>query len=129
MQPIEAAHDTSSKILLGGVTLPSGQTAEQDLAGVIDSIFNHPNVGPFVGRQLIQHLVTSNPSSAYVGRAAAIFANNGAGVRGDMKAVLTAILTDPEARDADTDPTTGGGHLREPILYFTSILRARVYKR
>jgi uncharacterized protein (DUF1800 family) len=124
MQPIEVSHEMSTKALLNGVTLPAGQTAEQDLDGVIDSIFNHPNVGPFVGRQLIQHLVTGNPSAAYVGRVAAVFANNGSGVRGDMKAVLTAILNDPEARAADTDATADGGHLREPILYFTGILRA-----
>jgi uncharacterized protein (DUF1800 family) len=124
MQPIEVAHDMSAKTLLSGVTLPAGQTAEQDLSGVIDSIFNHPNVGPFVGRQLIQHLVTGNPSPAYVGRVAAVFANDGSGVRGDMRAVITAILTDPEARAADTDPAANGGHLREPILYFTGILRA-----
>ena len=98
MRAIEMAHDISAKTLLSGVTLPAGQTAEQDLAGVIDSIFNHPNVGPFVGRQLIQHLVTGNPSPGYVGRVAAAFANNGSGVRGDMKAVIAAILTDPEAR-------------------------------
>ena len=124
MQPFEAAHDMSAKALLSGVTLPAGQTAPEDLAGVIASIFNHPNVGPFVGRQLIQHLVTSNPSAAYVGRVAAVFANDGSGVRGDMKAVITAILNDPEARAADTNPSAGGGHLREPILYFTGILRA-----
>ena len=124
MQAIEVAHDMSAKALLSGVTLPAGQTAEQDLSGVIDSIFNHPNVGPFVGRQLIQHLVTSNPSPAYVGRVAAAFANDGSGVRGDMRAVIAAILTDPEARAADTDPAADGGHLREPILYFTGILRA-----
>jgi uncharacterized protein (DUF1800 family) len=124
MRAIEVAHDMSAKALLSGVTLPAGQTAEQDLSGVIDSIFNHPNVGPFVGRQLIQHLVTSNPSPAYVGRVAAVFANNGSGVRGDMKAVIAAILNDPEARAADSDPTVAGGHLREPILYFTGILRA-----
>ena len=124
MRAIEVAHDMSAKALLSGVTLPAGQTAEQDLSGVIDSIFNHPNVGPFVGRQLIQHLVTGNPSPAYVGRVAAVFANNGSGVRGDMKAVITAILKDPEARAADSDPTADEGHLREPILYFTGILRA-----
>ena len=124
MQAIEVAHDMSAKVLLSGVTLPAGQTAEQDLSGVIDSIFNHPNVGPFVGRQLIQHLVTGNPSPAYVGRVAAVFANDGSGVRGDMRAVITAILTDPEARAADTDPAANGGHLREPILYLTGILRA-----
>jgi uncharacterized protein (DUF1800 family) len=124
LQPIEVAHEMSAKALLSGVTLPAGQAAEQDLDGVIDSIFNHPNVGPFVGRQLIQHLVTGNPSAAYVGRVAAVFANNGSGVRGDMKAVLTAILNDPEARAADTDATADGGHLREPILYFAGLLRA-----
>jgi uncharacterized protein (DUF1800 family) len=124
MRAIEVSHDMSTKTLLSGVTLPAGQTAEQDLSGVIDSIFNHPNVGPFVGRQLIQHLVTGNPSSAYVGRVAAVFANNGSGVRGDMKAVITAIVNDPEARAADSDPTAEEGHLREPILYFTGILRA-----
>jgi uncharacterized protein (DUF1800 family) len=124
MRAIEMAHDMSAKTLLSGVTLPAGQTAEQDFAGVIDSIFNHPNVGPFVGRQLIQHLVTGNPSPGYVGRVAAAFANNGSGARGDMKAVITAILTDPEARAADSAPPVEGGHLREPILYFTGILRA-----
>jgi uncharacterized protein (DUF1800 family) len=124
MRAVEVSHDTSEKTLLGGVNLPPGQTAEADLAGVIDSIFNHPNVGPFVCRQLIQHLVTGNPSPAYVGRVGAVFANDGAGVRGDMKAVITAILTDPEARAADTNPAEEGGHLREPILYFTGILRA-----
>jgi uncharacterized protein (DUF1800 family) len=123
MQPVESAHDMSAKALLDGVTLPAGQTAQQDLAGLIDSIFNHANVGPFVGRQLIQHLVTSNPSPAYVERVAAVFANDGSGVRGDMKAVITAILNDPEARAADTNPAAGSGHLREPILYFTGILR------
>jgi len=123
MLPLEISHDMTSKVLLNGVTLPAGQTAEQDLAGLISSIFNHPNVGPFVGRQLIQHLVTSNPSPAYVGRVAAVFANDGSGVRGDMKAVITAILMDPEARAADTNASVDGGHLREPILYFTGILR------
>jgi len=123
MLPLEISHDMTSKVLLNGVTLPAGQTAEQDLAGLISSIFNHPNVGPFVGRQLIQHLVTSNPSPAYVSRVAAVFANDGSGVRGDMKAVITAILMDPEARAADTNASVDGGHLREPILYFTGILR------
>jgi uncharacterized protein (DUF1800 family) len=123
MQPLQISHDMTSKILLNGVTLPAGQTAEEDLAGVIGSIFNHPNVGPFVGRQLIQHLVTSNPSPAYVSRVAAVFADDGSGVRGDMRAVITAILMDPEARAADTNASADGGHLREPILYFTGMLR------
>ena len=124
MMPFAAAHDTSQKVLLSGVTLPAGQTAQQDLEAALDSIFQHPNVGPFIGRQLIQHLVTSNPSPAYVGRVAAVFNNNGSGVRGDMKAVVLAILNDAEARANDTAITVDGGHLREPVLYVTAILRA-----
>jgi uncharacterized protein (DUF1800 family) len=124
MAAVESEHDTTAKILLNGTVLPSGQTAEEDLNGALTNIFNHPNVGPFVCRQLIQHLVTSNPSPAYVSRIAAIFANNGSGVRGDMQAVIRAILEDTEARAGDTDPTYDGGHLREPILWITNFLRA-----
>jgi uncharacterized protein (DUF1800 family) len=122
MAAVESAHDTTAKILLG-TTLPAGQTAEQDLAGALANIFNHPNVGPFVCKQLIQHLVTSNPSPAYVSRVAAVFANNGQSVRGDMKAVITAILTDSEARAGDTNPSFDGGHLREPMLYLANVMR------
>ena len=89
----------------------------------IDNLFNHPNTGPYVCIQMIHQLVSSNPSPAYVGRCSAAFANNGSGVRGDMKAVITSILLDPEARgDVKTDP--GYGHLREPVLLMTSLLRA-----
>lgn len=88
----------------------------------IDNLFNHPNTGPYLCTQLIHHLVTSNPSPPYVGRCSAAFANNGSGVRGDMKAVITAILLDPEARgDLKTAPEYG--HLREPVLLMTSLLR------
>jgi uncharacterized protein (DUF1800 family) len=94
-----------------------------ELNTAIDNLFNHPNVGPYVCTQLIHQLVTSNPAPAYVGRCAAAFANNGSGVRGDMKAVITAILLDPEARgDVKTDPNYG--HLREPVLLMTHLLRA-----
>ena len=80
---------------------------------MINNVFNHPNVGPFIGRQLIQHLVTSNPSPAYVGRVTAVFNNNGQGVRGDLRAVVRAILLDPEARgNSKVDPVYG--KLREP---------------
>ncbi|HYJ48227.1 MAG TPA: DUF1800 domain-containing protein, partial [Pyrinomonadaceae bacterium] len=113
----ESNHDTAAKTLLNGTTLPAGQNSTTDLNAALDNIFNHPNVGPFVGRQLIQHLVTSNPSPAYVARVAAVFNNNCAGLypdnpcsgaRGDLKAVVTAILLDPEARgDAKTDPAYG----------------------
>ena len=86
------------------------------LRTALDALFNHPNVGPFFGRQMIQRLVTSNPSAAYVGRVAAAFNNDGAGTRGDLKAVLRAILLDDEAR-APTGPTVPGfGRLREPML-------------
>jgi uncharacterized protein (DUF1800 family) len=96
--------------------------ANQSINQAIDNIFHHPNVGPFVAKLMIQHLVTGNPTPAFVGRVAAAFNNNGAGVRGDMKAVVKAVLLDPEARGSrKTDPTYG--KLREPILYLTNILR------
>lgn len=111
----------------------TGTTAQQlaatqayaitSLNTAIDNLFNHPNTGPFVCIQMIHQLVSSNPSPAYVGRCSAAFANNGSGVRGDIKAVITSILLDPEARgDVKTDP--GYGHLREPVLLMTSLLRA-----
>jgi uncharacterized protein (DUF1800 family) len=131
MVAVESRHDTTAKTLLDGATLPSGQSAEQDLKAALDNVFNHPNVGPFVSRQLIQHLVTGNPSAAYVHRVANVFDDNGSGLRGDMKAVITAILLDPEARagdlqsgdQADENPEIDGGHLREPILWTTDLLR------
>jgi uncharacterized protein (DUF1800 family) len=124
MVAVESAHDnTTQKVLLNGTTLPPGQTAEADLAGALTNIFNHQNVGPFVCRQLIQHLVASNPSPAYVARVSAVFANNGSGVRGDMKTVINAILTDADARAGDTSPNFDGGHLREPMLYITDVMR------
>lgn len=123
MAAVESAHDTDSKTLLNNTVLPSGQTAEQDLTGALQNIFNHPNVGPFVCKQLIQHLVTSDPSPAYVSRVAQVFANNGSGVRGDMKAVVTAILMDQEARAGDTSASADGGHLREPVLWLSAAMR------
>ncbi len=116
-------HQPGTKALLNGFTVPANQTPAQDLANALDNIFNHPNVGPFIGKQLIQHLVTSNPSPAYVARVAAIFANNGHGVRGDLSAVVRAILTDPEARGA-APATNLFGHLREPALFITNTLRS-----
>jgi uncharacterized protein (DUF1800 family) len=122
MAPVEVQHDMAAKTLLNS-TLPAGQTAELDLTGALTDIFNHPNVGPFVCRQLIQHLVASNPSPAYVARVAAVFANDGTGTRGNMKAVIQAILMDPEARAGDTNASFDGGHLREAMLYVTNVLR------
>jgi uncharacterized protein (DUF1800 family) len=115
-------HQPGTKALLNGYTVAANQTPEQDLANALDNIFNHPNVGPFISKQLIQHLVTSNPSPAYVARIAAVFANNGQGVRGDLSAVVRALLTDTEAR-GDAPATNAFGHLREPALFITSTLR------
>jgi uncharacterized protein (DUF1800 family) len=116
-------HQAGTKALLNGYTVPANQTPAQDLANALDDIFNHPNVGPFIGKQLIQHLVTSNPSPAYVARVAAVFADNGQGVRGDLGAVVTAILTDTEARGAAPAGNVFG-HLREPALFITGTLRS-----
>jgi uncharacterized protein (DUF1800 family) len=125
MAPVETQHDMLAKILLNGTTLPAGQTAEADLSGALTNIFIHPNVGPFVSRQLIQHLVSSNPSPAYVARVAAVFADDGTTnhVRGNMQAVIQAILLDTEARAGDANPSFDGGHLREPMLYMTNVIR------
>jgi uncharacterized protein (DUF1800 family) len=116
-------HEPGTKLLLNGYTVPAGQTPAQDLANALDDIFNHPNVGPFISQQLIQHLVTSNPSPAYVARVAAIFANNGQGVRGDLRAVVRAILTDTEARGV-APASNVFGRLREPALFITGMLRS-----
>ena len=126
MYLLAANHDTDPKEILDGVVLPGGQTGEQDLAAALDQVFNHPNVGPFIGRQLIQHLVTSNPSPGYVARVAQAFDGAGpygVGVRGDMKAVVKAVLLDVEAR---RDPATvpDFGRFQDPALFATRTLRA-----
>jgi uncharacterized protein (DUF1800 family) len=96
--------------------------ADASLNQTLDNIFNHPNVGPYIGRLLIQHMVTSDPSPAYVSRVSAAFNDNGAGTRGDMKAVLRAILLDPEARgNLKTAPRYG--KLREPVQLLTNLAR------
>jgi uncharacterized protein (DUF1800 family) len=126
MSPVESEHDTTSKQIVGGATIAAGQSAAQDLNSLVDALMAQSTMAPFVSKQLIQHLVTSNPSPAYIQRVAMVFANNGAGVKGDMKAVITAILMDPEARAGDnptTTPVTNFGHLREPALWVTDLLR------
>ncbi len=123
MVAFEVQHDTAVKTLFGNRTIPAGQNAVQDLNAALDLIFNHPNTGPFIGRQLIQHLVTSNPSPAYVARVTAAFNNNGQNVRGDMKAVLRAVLLDAEAR-GDLKTAADYGKLREPALLVSSVVRA-----
>jgi len=139
MVPFESNHNTAAKVLLpvsgSAVTLPAGQSAENDLSGALDNIFAQPSLPPFVCKQLIQHLVSSNPSSAYVKRVADVFTSGtfsgggvtiGSGQRGDMQAVIAAILLDSEARRGDSTATAnpGDGHLREPVLYIANILRA-----
>lgn len=120
---VASNYETGAKAFLGA-TIPSGTTAFESLRLALDAIFNHANVPPFVSKQLIQRLVTSNPSAAYVGRVSAIFANNGSGVRGDMKAVIRAILTDTEARSDANLSNVNYGHLREPVMRLTNWARA-----
>ena len=120
---VASRYETGAKTFLG-TTIPAGTDAVTALTRALDTIFGHANVGPFVSRQLIQRLVTSNPSAAYVGRVAATFANDGSGVRGDLKAVLKAILLDPEARDDSVATGASWGKLREPMLRFLGWARA-----
>lgn len=127
MVPVASFHDTSARALLSGVNLASGHTASQALEAVLNSLMRHPNMAPFIGRQLIQHLVTSNPTPAYVQRVTNAFTSGrfqgfGTGQRGDMKATIAAILLDTEARTAA--PSVSAGRLREPAQFFTGVLRA-----
>ncbi len=104
--------------------LLSGRTAAQDLESALDNIFNHPNVGPFIGKQLILKLVTSNPTPEYIERVANVFADNGLGVRGDLGATVRAVLMDPEALLGHLDDPKVFGKLKEPMLKFTALWRA-----
>ena len=124
MKMWDAYHDTNSKALLNGTVLPArvasspdtGATGMLDINAALDNIFWHTNVAPFISRKLIQRLVTSNPSTGYLARVSAAFNNNGSGVRGDMKAVIRAILLDAEARDPAMMSNPSFGKLREPFL-------------
>lgn len=132
MKMDDAFHDFGAKSILGGQTIPAraadpmnpGVEGLKDVSDAVNILFNHANVGPFIGRQLIQRLVTSNPSSAYIGRVAAAFNNNGSNVRGDMKAVVRAILLDIEARDPAMMDVPTWGKLREPFLRVVNFARA-----
>ncbi|MEM8955256.1 MAG: DUF1800 family protein [Verrucomicrobiota bacterium] len=126
MAQYEPMHEPGVKLLLNGAS--TNGTVQQDLNAAIDNLFNHPNTGPFIGHLLIQRLVTSNPSPGYIHRVAAAFNNNGSGVRGDMKAVLRAILLDPEARNRSNLNNSQFGKLREPVLRHTHIARAFQYR-
>ena len=122
MFQVASRYETGSKSFLG-VTIPAGTSASDSLKIALDTLFAHPNLPPFVSQQLIQRLVTSNPRAAYVGRVSAVFANNGSGVRGDMKAVIRAILLDTEARDMSNVGKTSFGKLREPVERFLNWAR------
>ena len=132
MEGFDAYHDLAAKTLLLGATTPArtaspgttGTATMADVNAAIENLFNHPNVGPFIARQLIQRLLTSNPSAAYIGRVSVKFADNGAGVRGDMKAVVKQILLDPEARDPAMLADPAFGKLREPFLKCVNFARA-----
>ncbi len=116
MVMFDSFHEPGEKTLLNGRLVPAGQTGMQDLDDAIDNLFNHPNVGPFIGRQLIQRLVTSNPSPEYIARVTAAFNGESTGVRGDMAAVVRAVLTDPEA--------AAGIRLREPFRRYLALNRS-----
>jgi uncharacterized protein (DUF1800 family) len=123
MLAVTSNHEFGTKLLLDGVVAPANLTMDDDLAFAHRNIFNHPNVGPFISKQLIQKLVTSDPTPAYVSRVAGVFNNNGVGQRGDLRAVVRAILTDVEARGAlKIDPAYG--KLTEPAVFMTAVLRA-----
>ena len=122
-------HETGSKLVLSypgaaltNATIPAGQTGAKDLQDALDNVFNHPNVAPFISKQLIQKLVTSNPSPAYIRRVAERFNNDGNGNRGNLEAVVRAILLDPEARSAPSG--NAAGKLKEPLLRLTQFWRA-----
>ena len=124
MQMYEDYHEPGSKTLLGGIEIPAGQTGMQDIESAMDILFEHPNVGPFIGRRLIQRLVKSNPSPAYIERVSMVFDDNGAGVRGDLGAVIKAILLDDEARNCTRISDPNSGMLREPFVRYTHFARA-----
>lgn len=132
MRMWDAFHDITPKTLIGGITLPTrvasdpdtGAAGLADYNAAIDALFNHPNCPPFICKQLIQKLVTSNPTSAYVARVAAKFVDNGIGVRGDLKAVIRTILLDPEARDPLISALVASGKMKEPYLRTINLARA-----
>jgi len=124
MRMYEEYHEPGPKHLVRGGYVPAGQSGRRDVEDAVDNLFRHPNVGPFIGRRLIQRLVTSNPSPAYLSRVSAAFADNGQGTRGDLRAVITAILLDPEARAWPKNAGIERGMLRESFLRRVHLARA-----
>jgi len=123
MVPDERFHDTGAKTLLNGAVAPAGLDTRADMAFALDNIFAHPNVGPLIGKQLIQRLVTSNPSPDYVARVSRVFADDGSGTRGNLGAVVRAILLDEEAREGHVS-NPDFGKLREPVVRWAHMYRA-----
>ena len=117
-------HSSSEKRIVGGVVIPANTPGPQSLKIALDTLFNHPNMGPMFGTHLIKRFVTSNPSPAYVARVTAAFNNNGQGVRGDMKAVIRAVLLDPDARDVAKASDPNWGKMREPMIRYANFMRA-----
>ncbi|HRE05414.1 MAG TPA: DUF1800 family protein [Opitutaceae bacterium] len=117
-------HEPGQKTIINNVVIPANLGGTEDLKRTLDTLFNHENTGPFICRQLIQRLVTDNPSPGYIYRVAQKFANNGSGVRGDLGAVVRAILTDYEARSPAAAAVPGYGKLKEPLLRYTALLRS-----
>lgn len=126
MELVDSFHDQDSKILLNGYMVPSGTQGETALDIALDSLFMHPNMPPFVAKHMIQHLVTSNPSSEYVARVASAFEDNGEGVRGNMLAVVTAVMIDSEAREPEYYSLAHYGKVKQPLIRTTQILRALI---
>ena len=124
MKMYEEWHEPGPKTLHDGFVTENGQSGMQDIEDAIDNLYNHPNVGPFMARRLIQHLVTSNPSPGYISRVAAAFNDNGDGVRGDMLAVVKAILLDDEARTCEALSFEEHGKMREPFLRYAHLASA-----
>ena len=124
MQMFDNWHEPGEKHLLNNFTVLAGQTGMQDINSAIDNLYNHQNVGPFISRRLIQRLIKSNPSPEYIQRVATVFNNNGSGIRGDLKAVVKAILLDDEARDCIWLDDPNAGKLSEPMLRYTQLMRA-----
>ncbi len=124
MQMFDNWHEPGQKHLLNNFTVLSGQTGMQDINSAIDNLYNHQNVGPFISRRLIQRLIKSNPSPEYIQRVATVFNNNGSGIRGDLKAVVKAILLDDEAHDCIWLNDPNAGKLSEPLLRYTQLMRA-----
>jgi uncharacterized protein (DUF1800 family) len=122
MQLYPSYHDTGAKTLLNGFTVPAGQNGDRDLAMALDNIFDHQNIAPFMATRLIERLTASNPSPAYVERVARVFNDNGRGIKGDLGAVVKAILLDPEARSGAA--VDSAGKIKEPLLRLTQLWRA-----